>query len=326
MAKLIVRRLLQSIPVLFVIVTFTFFFIRLAPGGPFDEERSVPPEIRERLEAYYNLDVSLPEQYVDYLRGLARGDLGPSFREATFSVNELIALSLPVSLELGFYGLIVALVFGLSAGIIASLRPNSATDYVPMTLAMTGICIPNFVLGPILVLIFGLWLGWFPVSGWDPLFETYLVGEGIKFRLRPETLLDAKKVLPSITLGAMYAAYFARLCRGAMLEILSSEFIRTARAKGLSEVRVVLRHALRGGLSPVVSFLGPAAAGLMTGSFVVETIFQIPGLGQRFVRSAFDRDYTMIMGTVLTYATLIIVFNLIVDLLHLWLDPRLRDA
>ena len=326
MAKLIVRRLLQAIPVLFVILTFTFFFVRLAPGGPFDEEKNVPPEIRERLEAYYNLDVSLPRQYFDYLGGLIRGDLGPSFREATFSVNELIALSLPVSLELGLYGLLVALVFGLTAGIIASLRPNSATDYIPMSLAMIGICIPNFVLGPILVLTFGLWLGWFPVSGWDPFIEVYLIGDGMGVTLRPETLLDPKKVLPSITLGAMYAAYVARLCRGGMLEVLSNDFIRTARAKGLTEKRVILRHALRGGLAPVVSFLGPAAAGIMTGSFVVETIFQIPGLGQRFVRSAFDRDYTLIIGTVLTYATLIIIFNLIVDLLHLWLDPRLRDA
>ena len=326
MAKLIVRRLLQAIPVLFVIVTFTFFFIRLSPGGPFDEERSVPAEIRERLEAYYNLDAPLGRQYVDYLGGLFKGDLGPSFKEASYSVNELIALSLPVSLELGVYGLLVALAFGLTAGIIASLRPNSATDYIPMSFAMTGICIPNFVLGPLLVLTFGLWLGWFPVSGWDPLLEVYFSGEGMNVSLRPATLFDAKKVLPSLTLGAMYAAYIARLCRGGMLEVLSNDFIRTARAKGLSETRVILRHALRGGLTPVVSFLGPAAAGLMTGSFVVETIFQIPGLGRRFVESAFNRDYTLIMGTVLTYATLIIVFNLIVDLLHLWLDPRLRDA
>jgi oligopeptide transport system permease protein len=325
MLKIILRRLLEAVPVLLVIVTMTFFFVRLAPGGPFAEEKNVPAQIRARLEAHYHLDSPLWKQYLDYLGGLVHGDLGPSFKEATYSVNELILLSLPVSLELGLYALIVALAVGLTAGIVAALRPNSATDYAPMSLAMLGICVPNFVLGPILALIFGIWLGWLPVSGWDPLFEVTL-GAKTEFHLRWETLADTQKVLPSITLGLAYAAYIARLARGGMLEILSQDFIRTARAKGLSEIRVVLRHALRGGIAPVVSFLGPAAAGLLTGSFVVETIFQIPGLGRRFVNSAFDRDYTMIMGTVLTYATLIILFNLIVDLVHLWLDPRLRDA
>jgi len=326
MIRIVIRRLLEAVPVLLVIVTLTFFFIRQAPGGPFDDEKDVPPQIRERLEAYYNLDAPLWKQYTDYLADLTRGDLGPSFKEPTYSVNELIALSLPVSLELGLYAMIVALAIGLSAGIVASLRPNSGTDYVPMALAMTGICIPNFVLGPVLALVFGIWLHWLPVSGWDPFVEVYFVGESVQTRLQWGTLADPRKLLPSLTLGAAYAAYIARLSRGGMLEVLSNDFIRTARAKGLSEPRVVLRHALRGGVAPVVSFLGPAAAGLLTGSFVVETIFQIPGLGRRFVESAFNRDYTMIMGTVLTFATLIILFNLIVDLVHLWLDPRLRDA
>ncbi len=325
MLKVILRRLLEAVPVLFVIVTMTFFFVRLAPGGPFAEEKSVPEQIRERLEEHYNLNAPLWKQYLDYLGGLVKGDLGPSFKEATYSVNELILLSLPVSLELGLYALIVALVVGLTAGILASLRPNSATDYAPMSLAMLGICVPNFVLGPILALVFGIWLGWLPVSGWDPLFEVSL-GAELEFNIRWESLTDTAKILPSIALGLAYAAYIARLARGGMLEVLSQDFIRTARAKGLSETRVVLKHALRGGIAPVISFLGPAAAGMLTGSFVVETIFQIPGLGRRFVNSAFDRDYTMIMGTVLTYATLIVVFNLIVDLVHLWLDPRLRDA
>jgi oligopeptide transport system permease protein len=199
----------------------------------------------------------------------------------------------------------VALTVGLTAGILASLKPNTVQDYVPMSLSMVGICIPNFVLGPVLLLVFGLQLGWFPVSGW-------------------EEPLD--KVLPSITLGAMYAAYVARLTRGGMLEILTNDFIRTARAKGLSETRVVLRHALRGGVTPVVTFLGPAIAGLMSGSFVVETIFQIPGLGKFFVDAAFNRDYTMILGTVLFYATLILILNMIADMVLVWLDPRLRDA
>lgn len=305
MLKTIIRRLLEAIPVLFVVVTVTFFLIRFAPGGPFDEEKNVSPEIEKRLLEYYNLNAPAHEQYFDYLKDLAHGNLGPSFKNASYSVNELIGMSFPVSLELGLYGLIVALTIGLVTGVSASLKPNSIRDYGPMSLAMVGICVPNFVLGPLLVLVFSLRFGWLPVAGWDT---------------------PLHKILPAITLGAMYAAYIARLSRGGMLEVLSNDFIRTARAKGLSETRVVLRHALRGGISPVVSFLGPATAGLMSGSFVVETIFQIPGLGRFFVEAAFNRDYTMIMGTVLFYASLIILLNLIVDLAHTWLDPRLRDG
>ena len=291
------------IPVLWIIVTLVFFLVRLAPGGPFDAERNVSDEVRKNLNAYYHLNAPLHRQYLDYLMDLLRGDLGPSFKNASYSVNELILLGFPVSLELGFYALLVALGLGLLAGIVASTKPNSARDYVPMALAMLGICVPTFVLGPLLVLLFALWLGWLPVSGWEG--PTY-------------------KILPAITLGAAYAAYIARLSRGGMLEILSQDFIRTARAKGLTEARVVLRHALRGGLQPVVAFLGPAAAGLLSGSFVVETIFQVPGLGRFFVQAAFNRDYTMILGTVLFYAVLILLFNLVVDVTQAWLDPRLR--
>lgn len=305
MAKVAIRRLLEAIPVLFVIVTVTFFLVRLAPGGPFDEEKDLPPAIEARIEAYYNLDGTLWEQYLAYLGGLVQGDLGPSYTLETFSVQEIIASSFPISAELGLYALLVALGFGLATGLVASLRPNTRTDYVPMSLAMVGICVPNFVLGPLLVLVFSLWLGWLPVSGWSG---------------------PASKILPSITLGAMYAAYVARLTRGGMLEVLSNDYIRTARAKGVSETRVVLRHALRGGIAPVVAYVGPAAAGMLTGSFVVETVFFIPGLGKTFVESAFNRDYTMILGTVLFYAVLIIALNLISDLLQIWLDPRLRDA
>lgn len=304
MTRFILKRLLEIVPVLFIIVTLVFFMIRLAPGGPFDTEKSVPPEVRENIEAYYHLDLPLYRQYIMYLGRLVHGDLGPSFKNANFSVNELIALGFPVSLELGLYALAIALAIGLAAGISASLKPNSARDYVPMSLAMAGICIPNFVLGPLLVLVFALWLGWLPASGWDgPLY----------------------KILPALTLGAAYAAYVARLTRGSMLEVLSQDFIRTARAKGLSEPRVVLRHALRGGIQPVVSFLGPATAGLLSGSFVIETIFQIPGLGRFFVQAAFNRDYTMILGTVLFYATLILVLNLAVDVIEAFLDPRIRE-
>jgi oligopeptide transport system permease protein len=209
--------LLEAIPVLFVIVTFTFFLVRLAPGGPFDDEKSVDPVIKERLEAHYNLNAPLWRQYTDYVGGLLRGDLGPSFKEATYSVNELIALSLPVSLELGFYGLIVALIVGLAAGIVASLRPNSITDYAPMSMAMVGICVPNFVLGPLLALAFGIWLGWLPVSGWNPLVQAYFVGSDIEYEFNWDDLFSLQKILPSLTLGAMYAAYIARLCRGACL-------------------------------------------------------------------------------------------------------------
>ncbi len=305
MVRFVFKRFLQFIPVLFAIITITFFLIRLAPGGPFDSEKEVSALARERLEAHYNLNAPLHEQYLDYLTQLAHGDLGPSFKKQSYSVNEWIAMRFPVSLELGIYAILIALGIGLTAGVIASLKPNSLTDYVPMSLAMAGICIPNFVLGPLLVLVFSLKLGWLPVSGWHG---------------------PVDKILPAFTLGAAYAAYIARLTRGGMLEILAQDFIRTARAKGLSEMRVVLRHALRGGLQPVVAFMGPAAAGLLSGSFVVESIFMVPGLGREFVQAAFNRDYTMIMGTVLFYASLILLFNLVVDLTLAWLDPRIRHA
>ena len=304
MIRLIAWRLLEMVPILWIITTVVFFVIRLAPGGPFDAERNVSAEVLKNLNAYYHLDEPLYRQYLEYMGDLLHGDLGPSFKNASWSVNELIALGAPVSLELGVYALAVALAIGLAAGIVASTKPNTARDHIPMSLAMLGICVPTFVLGPLLVLVLGLWLDWLPVAGWD----------GPQYKL-----------LPALTLGAAYAAYVARLTRGGMLEVLAQDFIRTARAKGLSRARVVLRHALRGGIQPVVSFLGPAAAGLLTGSFVVETIFQIPGLGRFFVQAAFNRDYTMIMGMVLFYAVLILCLNLVVDVVQAWLDPRVRS-
>lgn len=303
MFRFILRRLLTLVPVLWVIITLTFFLVRLAPGGPFDGERQVSPQTMKQLEAAYNLDAPLHRQYFDYLSGVVQGDLGPSFKKSSRSVAEWIQLRFPVSIELGLYGLLVALSIGLFAGLLASLRPNTSTDYAPMSLAMVGICIPNFVLGPLLVLVFALWLDWLPVKGWRA----------------PE-----EKILPAITLGAAYAAYVARLTRGGMLEVLAQDFIRTARAKGLRESSVVLKHGLRGGIQPVVSFLGPATAGLLTGSFVVEHIFQVPGLGREFIEAAFNRDYTMIIGAVLVYATLVLLLNLLADLIHAWLDPRIR--
>ena len=303
MLRFIFQRILQAIPVLLTIVTAAFLMIRAAPGGPFAKEKKVPPEILQQLEAHYGLNKPLHRQYLDYLGHLIKGDLGPSYKYSNWSVNELIGAAFPVSLELGCWSLMVALMIGLPAGLIAATRPNSVRDYVPMSLSMLGICLPTFVLGPLLIGVFALWLGWYNSSGWD---------------------FPQDRVLPSLTLGIFYAAYVARLTRGGMLEILNQDFIRTARAKGASPSRVLWRHALRGGLVPVVSFLGPAIAGLITGSFVVETVFDIPGLGRFFVTSAFNRDYTMVMGTVLFYGTLIVFMNLLVDIVQVWLNPKLR--
>ena len=301
----ILKRTLQAIPVLFLVVTATFFMVRAAPGGPFDAERAVPPEVLKQLNARYHLDDPLWKQYVDYLFSVVQGDFGPSFKYPTHSVNDLIAAGFPATLELSLYAIVFALVVGLAAGIIAALKTNTWQDYVPMSVAMVGICMPTFVLGPILLLVFGLWLGWLPVAGWGQ--------------------IPGDKILPSITLGAVYAAYIARISRGGMLEVLSQDYIRTARAKGLSNSRIVLVHALRGGITPVISYLGPALAGLLAGSFVVETIFQIPGLGRFYVTAAFNRDYTMILGCTIFFAFLIVLFNLLADIVLVWLNPKLRQ-
>lgn len=305
MWKFIASRLLQAVPVILAVITVTFFLVRIAPGGPFDSEKAVIPEVKAALEAQYRLDQPLFQQYLAYLGDLAQGELGPSFKYPGRSVNELIAAGLPATAELGLYALLVAVCIGGVAGVLASLKPNTAQDYVPMSLAMIGICMPTFLLGPLLVLLFGIQLEWLPVSGW---------GE-----------MPGDKLLPSLTLGAAYAAYVARLSRAGMLEVLSQDYIRTARAKGLPEWQVITRHALRGGLMPVVTFLGPAFAGLLAGSFVVETIFQIPGLGRFYVQAAFNRDYTMILGTTVFLSTLIVLFNLASDVLAAWLNPRLRS-
>ncbi|MCF3650983.1 oligopeptide ABC transporter permease OppB [Synoicihabitans lomoniglobus] len=303
MFRFIARRLLETIPVLLIIITATFFMIRFVPGGPFTSEKAVTPEIKANLEAHYGLNKPLYAQYFDYLGSLLKGDLGPSFKYPNRTVNEIIFDKLPVSLELGLTSLAVALILGITLGVIAAVKRNTWWDYLSSSIAMTGICIPTFVLGPVLVLFFAIYLGWFNASGWYTSYD---------------------RVLPAATLGLVYSAYVARLTRGGMLEILNQDYIRTARAKGASETRVILRHALRGGLLPVVSFLGPAIAGILTGSFVIETIFQIPGLGREFVNSAFNRDYTLVLGTVILYATLIITLNLIVDVVQVLLNPKLK--
>lgn len=304
MSRFILSRLFQAIPVLLIVVTATFFLVRMAPGGPFDDEKAVPPEVLKALEIKYNLNLPVWRQYTHYLGDLLNGDFGPSFKYPGRSVNELIAAGLPATAELGLYALLVAILIGACAGVFAALKPNTPQDYIPMSAAMLGICMPSFLMGPLLVLVLGIWLEWLPVSGWGD--------------------IPGDKILPAITLGAGYAAYIARLSRGGMLEVLSQDYIRTARAKGLPEHVVVLKHALRGGVIPVVAFLGPAFAGLLSGSFVVETIFQIPGLGRFFVQAAFNRDYTMVMGSTVFFATLIILFNLLSDVVAVWINPRLR--
>jgi oligopeptide transport system permease protein len=301
MLQVILKRIAIAIPVILVVASITFFLVRMAPGGPFDAEKVVPPQVMKNLNAVYNLDAPLIIQYKDYMLNLIQGDFGPSFRYPGRSVTEMIFTGLPVTLELAFYAILIAMVIGGVAGVIAAVKRNTLFDFIPMTIAMIGICMPTFLL----VLFFGIHLELLPVSGWNS-----LVGD---------------KILPSITLGAAYAAYIARLSRGGMLETLGQDYIRTARAKGLPEYQVILRHALQGGLVPVVSFLGPAIAGLIGGSFVVETIFQIPGLGRFYVEAAFNRDYTMILGTTIFFSALIIFFNLLSDIAVLMMNPRARS-
>ena len=296
----------MAVPVLLAVATMTFFLIKLAPGGPFDAEKAVSPQVLKNLNAVYNLDASQWEQYTDYMTGVVQGDFGPSFKYPGRSVTEMIASGLPITFELAMYAILIALIIGVLSGVLAALKRNTMLDFIPMAIAMIGICVPTFLMGPLLVLIFGIQLELLPVAGWGQ--------------------LAGDKILPSITLGFAYAAYIARLSRGGMLEVLNQDFIRTARAKGLTEKMVVIKHAMQGGLIPVVSFLGPAIAGLLAGSFVVETIFQIPGLGRFYVEAALNRDYTMILGTTIFFSAMIVFFNLISDLASLWLNPRSRDV
>ena len=305
MLLIFLKRLLAAIPVLIIVASLTFFFVRLAPGGPFDSDRAVSAEVLINLQEAYNLNAPLSEQYFDYMGGVLVGDFGPSFRYPGRGVSEMIFTGLPITLELALYAILIAVFVGVLAGVLAALKRNTYLDFIPMAIAMIGICVPTFLMGPLLVLIFGINLELLPVSGWGN--------------------LAGDKILPSITLGFAYAAYIARLSRGGMLEILSQDFIRTARAKGLSERVVVTKHAMQGGLIPVVSFLCPAVAGLLAGSFVVETIFQIPGLGRFYVEAAFNRDYTMILGTTIFFSSMIVFFNLLSDMAVLMLNPRARD-
>jgi len=299
-----ISRLLQAIPTLFVIATLTFFMTRFAPGGPFDSDKAIPEEIKIKLQSHFGLNLPLFDQYLLYMKNLLAGDLGPSFKYVGWDVSELIQLAFPVSLSLGVSALLIALLIGLPAGMLAALRKNTWWDYLPMGIAMVGICLPSFVLGPILIMVFATKLKLLPALGWYSWTDL---------------------ILPSLTLGLFYAAYVARLTRAGMLETLKQDYVRTARAKGASPGRILVKHAMRGGLLPVVTYLGPAFAGLVSGSFIIESIFFIPGLGKFFVTAAFNRDYTVVLGTVLFYATLIIILNLLVDFLQAWLDPKARE-
>jgi oligopeptide transport system permease protein len=299
------RRLLGVVPTLFVIVTAAFFVMRLAPGGPFDQEQTLPPAIAANLEAAYGLDQPVLVQYGNYLGALARGDLGPSFKYKDFRVSELIARGLPVTVTIGTLALLIAVGLGVPLGMAAGLRHNGALDHAVMGVALIGIAIPNFVVAPVLALGFGVKLGWLPVAGWEPGNARYLV-------------------LPVVTLALPFVAYIARLTRGSLLEVLQAPYMRAARAKGLERGALLRRHALKPTLLPVISFLGPAAAALLTGSLVVEQVFGLPGVGRYFVQGAINRDYTLVMGMVIFYAALILLLNLAVDLLYGLLDPRIR--
>ncbi len=305
MLRYSLRRLLAAIPTLLVLIAAAFFMMRAAPGGPFDLERSLPQEIEANLRAAYRLDDPLYMQFARYLGGILRGDFGPSFQYRDFTVTELIATGFPVSLRLGGSAILLALVIGVTAGSIAALKQNRVTDHAVMTVSMTGISIPNFVMAPILILVFAIYLGWLPAGGWG----------GGAWR---------NMVLPVIALALPQIAYIARLTRGSMIEVLRSNFIRTAKAQGLSTRTILLKHALKPALLPVVSYLGPATAAVITGSVVIEQIFGVPGIGRFFVQGALNRDYTLVMGVVVFYGMLIIAFNFLVDLAYAWLDPKVK--
>jgi oligopeptide transport system permease protein len=305
MLRFAVRRIATLVPTLFVIITLSFLIIRLAPGGPFDDEQGLAPAIKANLDAAYGLDQPLATQYLKYLGGLLHGDFGPSFKFRDTQVTELIAQGFPVSLTLGACAILLAMLIGIPLGACAALRRNGALDHGTRAFAALGIALPSFVVGPLFALVFGLYLHWLPVAGWERGAPRYLV-------------------LPVLTLALPVMASVARLTRTSFIEVMRTNFIRTARAKGIGELRILLRHGLRPALMPVVSYLGPATAFVVTGSLVVETIFGLPGTGRYLVQGAINRDYTLVMGMIIVYGTLTLLCNLIADLLYGWLDPRVR--
>lgn len=305
MLRFIAKRVLEAIPTLFILITVSFFLMRFAPGNPFTAEIAMTPEVMANIEAKYGFNKPVHVQYFNYLGSLLQGDLGPSFKYKDFSVNELVAQALPVSVKIGLFAFIVAVTFGVCLGTIAALRQNTWLDYTIMTSAMAGVVIPSFVLAPLLVLIFAIWLDWLPAGGWHNGAARYVI-------------------LPVLGMSLYYIASISRIMRGSMIEVLSSNFIRTAKAKGLSMPYVVVRHALRPAILPVLSYLGPALVGIITGSVVIETIFGLPGIGQLFVNGALNRDYSMVLGLTILVGALTITFNAIVDILYAVVDPKIR--
>lgn len=305
MPRYLLKRLAFALVTLWAVVTVTFFLARMAPGGPFDGERRMPPQVEANLRAAYHLDEPITAQYLRYLTMLAQGDLGPSFRQKDFSVNELVAKGLPVSLAIGGFALVLALALGISAGTWAALKRNGRRDRIAVGLATLALAFPPIVVAPTLVLIFAVWLGWLPAGGIDGAWHF---------------------VLPVVALSLPYAAAFTRLMRGSVAEVMARPHMLTARAKGLPPLRMVMRHALPSALLPVVSFAGPAAAALLAGSMVVEEVFSLPGLGRYFVQGALNRDYTLVTGTVIVYAALVLASNLLADIVLARLDPRIGRA
>lgn len=305
MLKLILHRLLQAIPTLFILITFSFFLMRLAPGSPFSTDKAYPPEVMANIEAKYHLNEPIHTQYFIYLKDLAHGDFGPSFKYKDYTVNDLVGDAFPVSLKLGFIAFLVALTLGVSMGTLAALKQNQWLDYFIMTFAMTGVVVPSFVVAPLLVFFFAITLQWLPSGGWEggqPIFM----------------------IMPVFALCLSYIASIARIMRSSMIEVLHSNFIRTAKAKGLPMSRIILTHALRPALLPVISYMGPAFVGIITGSMVIESIFSLPGVGQLFVNGALNRDYSLVLSLTILMGTLTITFNAIVDILYAVIDPKIR--
>lgn len=305
MFSFIIRRLAVAVPTILALITVSFALMHAAPGGPFTNERNVPEAVMENIEAKYNLDKPLWQQYLIYVGNVAQGDLGPSFRYKDFTVNELIESSFPRSAYIGAWSFLFVVVFGVGLGVIAALKQNRWPDYTVMTAAMTGVVFPNFVMAPLLVLLFAVTLRWLPAGGWEGGQLEYIV-------------------LPIIAMATSYIAQVARITRSSMIETLRSPFIRTARAKGIPRHKIVLRHALKPALIPVVSYLGPAFVGIITGSVIIDQVFSTGGIGQHFVNGAINRDYSLILGVTILVGVLTIAFNAAVDILYTWLDPRVR--
>lgn len=305
MYKFIIKRFLEAVPTLLILITISFFMMRLAPGSPFSTERGLPPQIVAKIEAEYGLNKPMHEQYFTYLGNILQGDFGPSFKYKDYSVNELIEQALPVSATIGLLAFIFTTIVGIGIGTLAALKQNTWLDYTMMSTAMLGVIMPSFVLAPVLIYVFSIKLGWLPAGGWQGGSWEYIL-------------------LPMLSMSLLYIASFARITRGSMIETLNSNFIRTAKAKGLPFSTIVLRHALRPALLPVLSYMGPAFVGIITGSVVIETIFGLPGLGKLFVNGALNRDYSLVLGLTILIGFLTITFNAIVDILLAAIDPKIR--